>query len=85
MQDRWDPSLAFDDPDECVYGSVDRKRPLPGPPRRGQHVGEGARTDVTGEEIDALYVKGSGWDRGSIEAAGFAPLPSEAVTAARAR
>src|SRR5690606_31404626 len=30
--------------------------------------------DITGIEIDALYVKGSGWDLGSIEAAGFTPL-----------
>ena len=31
-------------------------------------------TDVTGETVDVLYVKGSGWDLGSIERAGFAPL-----------
>jgi len=30
--------------------------------------------DVFGEEIDVLYVKGSGWDLETIEAAGFAPL-----------
>ena len=31
--------------------------------------------DITGEMIDALYVKGSGWDLGTIERPGFAPLP----------
>ncbi|MEO6628131.1 MAG: bifunctional aldolase/short-chain dehydrogenase [Aquihabitans sp.] len=30
--------------------------------------------DVHGEPVDVLWVKGSGWDMGSIEAAGFAPL-----------
>jgi rhamnose utilization protein RhaD (predicted bifunctional aldolase and dehydrogenase)/NAD(P)-dependent dehydrogenase (short-subunit alcohol dehydrogenase family) len=31
--------------------------------------------DITGRTIDALYVKGSGWDLGTIERAGFSPLP----------
>ncbi len=30
--------------------------------------------DITGHNIDALYVKGSGWDLATIEPAGFAPL-----------
>ena len=30
--------------------------------------------DLTGDPVDVLYVKGSGWDLASIEAAGFAPL-----------
>lgn len=30
--------------------------------------------DITGRTIDALYVKGSGWDLATIEPAGFAPL-----------
>ena len=30
--------------------------------------------DVFGEEEDVLYVKGSGWDLATIEAAGFAPV-----------
>lgn len=30
--------------------------------------------DVTGEEVELVLVKGSGWDLGSIEPAGFAPL-----------
>ena len=33
--------------------------------------------NVLGEEEDRLYVKGSGWDLISIEAAGFAPLRME--------
>jgi rhamnose utilization protein RhaD (predicted bifunctional aldolase and dehydrogenase)/NAD(P)-dependent dehydrogenase (short-subunit alcohol dehydrogenase family) len=31
--------------------------------------------DLFGEERDVLYVKGSGWDLETIDAAGFAPLP----------
>jgi rhamnose utilization protein RhaD (predicted bifunctional aldolase and dehydrogenase)/NAD(P)-dependent dehydrogenase (short-subunit alcohol dehydrogenase family) len=30
--------------------------------------------DLFGEPLDLLYVKGSGWDLGSIQAAGFAPV-----------
>jgi rhamnose utilization protein RhaD (predicted bifunctional aldolase and dehydrogenase)/NAD(P)-dependent dehydrogenase (short-subunit alcohol dehydrogenase family) len=30
--------------------------------------------DVTGEPVDVLFIKGSGWDLASIERAGFAPL-----------
>lgn len=33
--------------------------------------------DVTGALIEVVHVKGSGWDLGSIEAAGFAPLRRE--------
>ena len=31
--------------------------------------------DITGETIDAIYVKGSGWDLATIERPGFAPMP----------
>ena len=37
--------------------------------------------DITGAAIDALYVKGSGWDLATIEAPGFAPLPLERMHA----
>ena len=30
--------------------------------------------DITGRTVEALYVKGSGWDLATIEPAGFAPL-----------
>tara|TARA_R110002096_G_scaffold122929_7_gene266128 strand:- start:1122 stop:3092 length:1971 start_codon:yes stop_codon:yes gene_type:complete len=36
-------------------------------------------TDFFGDEVDVLYVKGSGWDLGTIEAAGFAPVKMEAL------
>ena len=31
-------------------------------------------TDFFGEEVEVLYVKGSGWDLGTIEKAGFSPV-----------
>ncbi|MDT8375811.1 MAG: bifunctional aldolase/short-chain dehydrogenase [Mariprofundaceae bacterium] len=33
-----------------------------------------AAKDIFGDEIETLYVKGSGWDLATIEAAGFAPV-----------
>ena len=30
--------------------------------------------DITGDAVDLVMVKGSGWNLGTIEAAGFAPL-----------
>ncbi len=37
------------------------------------------RPDIFGEEQDVLYIKGSGWDLVTIEAAGFAPVALEPV------
>lgn len=34
-------------------------------------------TDVFGDQIDVIYVKGSGWDLATIQAAGFVPLRSD--------
>jgi len=62
--------------DECVYGS----RLLGGDPDLVLHGGGNTSVkapwvDVTGREIPALYVKGSGWDLATIEPQGFTPLP----------
>jgi len=35
--------------------------------------------DFFGDSVEVLYVKGSGWDLGSIEAAGFAPVRMNAL------
>lgn len=35
--------------------------------------------DFFGDKVDILHVKGSGWDLGTIEAAGFAPVRMEAL------
>lgn len=35
--------------------------------------------DVFGDAVETLYVKGSGWDLATIEAAGFAPVRMSAL------
>ena len=77
----WDDTAAADHPGplgECVYGS----RLIGADPQLVLHGGgntsvKDAWHDLTGEVIDALYVKGSGWDLATIEPAGFTPLPLE--------
>ena len=79
MENRWNPDEAarFDGPlGACVYGS----RLIGADPDLVLHGGGNTSVkaewlDITGESIDALYVKGSGWDLATIEAEGFTPLP----------
>ena len=79
MQSRWDEKAAGISPlDECVYGS----RLIGSDPALVLHGGGNTSVkapfpDITGRQIDALFVKGSGWDLASIEAAGFPPLRLE--------
>ncbi|HEV3359133.1 MAG TPA: bifunctional aldolase/short-chain dehydrogenase [Pseudonocardiaceae bacterium] len=74
MENRW--AEAPTDPlDACVYGS----RLLGSEPALVLHGGGNTSvkvtgTDVTGAEVEILYVKGSGWDLAGIERPGFAPL-----------
>ncbi len=74
MENRW--AEAPTEPlDACVYGS----RLLGSEPGLVLHGGGNTsvkvtETDVTGAEVEVLYVKGSGWDLASIERPGFAPL-----------
>ena len=78
MHDLWnDDECGGDDPLTCcVYGSRllggDRSLVLHG---GGNTSVKASWDDITGRAIDALYVKGSGWDLASIEAPGFTPLP----------
>ncbi len=80
MEDRWDSNAleTSSHPDpiaECVYCSrligSDASLVLHG---GGNSSVKAPRPDVTGRHVDALFVKGSGWDMGSIEVAGFTPL-----------
>jgi rhamnose utilization protein RhaD (predicted bifunctional aldolase and dehydrogenase)/NAD(P)-dependent dehydrogenase (short-subunit alcohol dehydrogenase family) len=81
MHNKWNEAdaAAFDGPlGECVYGS----RLIGSDPSLVLHGGGNTSVkapfvDITGRSIDTLWVKGSGWDLGSIEAAGFTPLPLE--------
>lgn len=78
MENQWDESAAarFDGPvGRCVYGS----RLIGANPDLVLHGGgntsvKAAYPDITGNEIPALYVKGSGWDLATIEVPGFTPL-----------
>ena len=61
---------------ECVYGS----RLIGRNPDLVLHGGGNTSVktdyvDITGDRVEALYVKGSGWDLATIEAPGFTPLP----------
>lgn len=81
MEYQWDSSIADElrsDLDRCVYGS----RLIGSDPNLVLHGGGNTSVkapfrDITGRDIDTLFVKGSGWDLGTIEAAGFAPLRLE--------
>ena len=77
MQNRWEDSQPGleDALDACVYGS----RLIGADPDLVLHGGGNTSVkapypDITGRSIEAIYVKGSGWDLATIEAPGFAPL-----------
>ncbi|CAN5238124.1 bifunctional aldolase/short-chain dehydrogenase [soil metagenome] len=76
MQSLWEEAKAGTRPlDQCVYGS----RLLGSDPALVLHGGgntsvKAAFPDITGAAVDALWVKGSGWDLATIEVAGFTPL-----------
>jgi rhamnose utilization protein RhaD (predicted bifunctional aldolase and dehydrogenase)/NAD(P)-dependent dehydrogenase (short-subunit alcohol dehydrogenase family) len=73
----WDGTLTFDSPlAECVYGS----RLIGSDPGLVLHGGGNTSVktgfaDITGASIEAIWVKGSGWDLATIEPGGFTPLP----------
>lgn len=83
MRDRWNATEAPPPGDalaSCVYGS----RLLGAEAALVLHGGgntsvKATATDITGEPVEVLYVKGSGWDLATIEPAGFAPLRLAAV------
>jgi len=76
MQSRWNPDEAPTDPlEQCAYGS----RLLGSDPSLVLHGGgntsvKATATDVTGDRLEVLYVKGSGYDLSTIPAKGFTPL-----------
>jgi rhamnose utilization protein RhaD (predicted bifunctional aldolase and dehydrogenase)/NAD(P)-dependent dehydrogenase (short-subunit alcohol dehydrogenase family) len=81
MQNRWNAADAPPTEDalaSCVYGSrllgQDADLVLHG---GGNTSVKTTVTDITGETVDVIHVKGSGWDLGRIEAPGFAPLRLE--------
>ncbi|MEA5418109.1 bifunctional aldolase/short-chain dehydrogenase [Spirulina sp. CCNP1310] len=78
MENRWNPAEAAQyqtDLDLRVYSS----RLLGQDPSLVLHGGGNTsvkvtETNIVGESEEILYVKGSGWDLATIEAAGFAPV-----------
>ncbi|WP_420625214.1 bifunctional aldolase/short-chain dehydrogenase [Candidatus Poriferisodalis sp.] len=85
MQNRWDASeaerwAALGDLGEITFGS----RLVGADPALVLHGGgntsiKGTSRDAWGEPVPTLWVKGSGWDLGTIEPPGFAPLRLEPV------
>ncbi|HKP19626.1 MAG TPA: bifunctional aldolase/short-chain dehydrogenase [Gaiellaceae bacterium] len=81
MRSLWDPDEAARHPGalgQRVYSS----RLLGAEPALVLHGGGNTSvkervTDLLGQEVDLLYVKGSGWDLATIEAQGFAPVRLE--------
>ena len=76
MDSLWSPPKGGQDAlDECVQGSraigAHKSLVLHG---GGNSSIKDTVMDVTGDYVDVLYVKGSGWDMASIEPRGFAPL-----------
>ncbi len=58
----------------------------PGAARRRQHLGEDAVvSDLNGDAVEVLCVKGSGWDMGSIEPAGLPAVRLAPLLKLRAR
>ena len=78
MKNLWDETDCKDSDTLscCAYGSRllggDRSLVLHG---GGNTSVKAEWKDVTGSSLDALYVKGSGWDLATIEVPGFTPLP----------
>ena len=85
MRNRWDDTEAARWPGAvgaCAYGS----RLIGGETGLVLHGGGNTSVkatwhDVTGTDIETLFVKGSGWDLASIEPAGFTPLPLDRMRA----
>ncbi len=85
MLNRWDDAEAarwadLGDLGEITYGS----RLVGADPALVLHGGgntsiKGVSSDVWGEPVPTLWVKGSGWDLATIEPPGFAPLRLEPV------
>lgn len=79
MLSRWDETALpknADAVDECVYGS----QLLGSDPSLVLHGGGNTSVktpyrDITGREIEALLIKGSGWDLATIKRQGFAAIP----------
>ncbi len=78
MASRWDDATA-PDADDLLGGCVHASRLAGADPALvlaggGNSSVKTTETDVHGDPVEVLWVKGSGWDMATIEPAGFAPL-----------
>ncbi len=79
MRNLWDEAEAAEFGDDPLAARVYSSRLLGRDPSLVLHGGGNTsvkvrETNLVGEEEELLYVKGSGWDLATIEAAGFAPV-----------
>ncbi len=79
MQSLWNDQQAAAYAADPLALRVYSSRLLGGDPSLVLHGGgntsvKATTTDIFGDAIDVLYVKGSGWDLGTIEKPGFAPV-----------
>src|SRR5262245_45947453 len=80
MDDRWDDELAGRGGGDPLAACVYCTRLIGADPSLVLHGGGNSSVkapweDITGRGVDALHVKGSGWDRAPTGAAGSTPLP----------
>ena len=79
MQSLWNDQSAATHAQDPLALRVYSSRLLGGDPALVLHGGgntsvKATATDIFGDSLDVLYVKGSGWDLGTIEKPGFAPV-----------
>lgn len=79
MQNQWNPEDAAALGDDALAMRVYTSRLLGAEPDLVLHGGGNTSVKITekdffGDEVDLIYVKGSGWDLGTIEKPGFAPV-----------
>ncbi len=84
MNNLWDSKIAAQHADDDLAMRVYSSRLLGQEPALVLHGGGNTSVKSTvdnlfGEREEVLYVKGSGWDLATIEAAGFAPVKMQAL------
>ena len=82
MKNRWNAALFEQFTDDLLAQRVYSSQLLGQEPQLVLHGGGNTSVKITeenafGEKEDILYVKGSGWDLATIQAAGFAPVKLE--------
>jgi len=79
LQSLWNDQNAAVHANDPLALRVYSSRLLGGDPALVLHGGgntsvKASTTNIFGDQIEVLYVKGSGWDLGTIEKPGFSPV-----------